>query len=91
MEKENDRGIEALSERIGLLKQATHGIRSEVDTQHSVLDRMADSMLGTQGVLGNAATKFKTVMADKDNRRMLSIVSAMVVALLFVYYIMFKR
>lgn len=40
LERENDRGIESLSERIGLLKQATSRIRDEADSQHSLLDRM---------------------------------------------------
>lgn len=40
LERENERGVDALAERIGLLKQVTHGIRSEVDSQHHVLDRM---------------------------------------------------
>lgn len=90
MERENDRGVDALSERIGLLKQATHGIRSEVESQHSILDKMADSVLGTHGMLGNASNKFKVVMADKDNRRMLSIVGGMVVVLLALYYFVIR-
>jgi hypothetical protein len=79
LERENDRGIDALSERIGLLKQvracwaerpaeagraplephtcptpwnalltqATHGIRSEVDSQHNILDRMVRRRQGS--------------------------------------------
>ncbi|GBG00474.1 hypothetical protein Rsub_13155 [Raphidocelis subcapitata] len=87
LERENDRGIDALSERIGLLKQATHGIRAEVDSQHTILDKMADSMVGTHSMLGGAANKFKVVMADKDNRRMLTVVCGMVVVLLVLYYL----
>ena len=72
LERDNDRGLDLLSERIGLLKQvrrlfpvaalcnsgawleayqqalyalqATHGIRNEADSQHSILDRMVSSM-----------------------------------------------
>jgi hypothetical protein len=33
----------------------------------------------------------RQVMADKDNRRMLSVVGGMVVVLLGVYYLLFKR
>jgi hypothetical protein len=40
LEQENDRGIDALSERIGLLKSATTNIRDEAESQHSVLDKM---------------------------------------------------
>ncbi|KAF8069627.1 BET11 [Scenedesmus sp. PABB004] len=61
LERENERNLDSLSERIGLLKQATHGIRSEVESQHHVLDRMTDAMFSTGGMLGGAADKFRVV------------------------------
>eukprot|EP00882_Tetradesmus_deserticola_P004696 GHRQ01004950.1.p2 GENE.GHRQ01004950.1~~GHRQ01004950.1.p2 ORF type:complete len:107 (+),score=34.07 GHRQ01004950.1:37-321(+) len=89
LERENDRGLDALSERIGLLKQATHGIRNEAESQHHVLDRMADTMFSTGGMLGGAADKFKVVMNNKQNRQMLTFVGGFAVALLLVYYLFF--
>eukprot|EP00775_Hariotina_reticulata_P012724 gene12724-12854_t len=90
LERENDRSLDALSERIGLLKQATHGIRSEVDSQHHVLDKMADSMFATGTVMGGAVDKFKVVMNDKQNRRMLMFIGGFAVVLLLLYYLLVK-
>lgn len=90
LERENDRGLDMLSERIGLLKQATHGIRNEVDSQHHVLDRMADSMFATGGMLSGARDKFKVVMNNKQNRQMLTFIGGFAFVLLLLYFLLFK-
>jgi len=90
LERDNDRGLDLLSERIGLLKQATHGIRNEADSQHSILDRMADGMVGTRGLLSGANEKFRQVMNDKRNRQLLTMVVGIVVLLLLLYYFVWK-
>jgi hypothetical protein len=40
LESENDRGIAALSERVGALRGITSGIHGEVESQHRLLDGM---------------------------------------------------
>lgn len=90
LERNNDRSLDALSDRIGLLKQATHGIRSEVDSQHHVLDRMTDAMLGTRGMLGGAVDKFKVVMNNKQNKQMLTFIGGFAAVLLLLYYLFIK-
>ena len=40
LEAENDRGIAALSERVGALRGITSGIHGEVESQHHLLDGM---------------------------------------------------
>jgi len=40
LEAENDRGIAALSERVGALRGITTGIHGEVESQHRLLDNM---------------------------------------------------
>lgn len=40
LEAENDRGIAALSERVGALRGITSGIHGEVESQHRLLDSM---------------------------------------------------
>eukprot|EP00878_Enallax_costatus_P002751 GHUV01002941.1.p2 GENE.GHUV01002941.1~~GHUV01002941.1.p2 ORF type:complete len:108 (+),score=30.98 GHUV01002941.1:451-774(+) len=90
LEVQNDQGIDMLSERIGLLKQATHGIRNEVESQHHVLDRMADSMFATGGMLGGARDKFKMVMNNKQNKQMLTFVGGFAFVLLLLYFLLFK-
>lgn len=39
-EEENDRGIDAIADRIGLLKKITKDIHTEAETQNRVLDRL---------------------------------------------------
>ena len=90
LERDNDRGISALSERVGLLKSATFGIRNEVEAQHSALDRMADTMLGTRGVLGGAAEKFRVVISDKGNRQTLTYVGGFALAMFLIYWLLHR-
>ena len=40
LEKDNDREIAALGDRVGLLKNVTGGIQTEVHSQHNILDNM---------------------------------------------------
>mmetsp|Transcript_34007 Transcript_34007/g.80726 ORF Transcript_34007/g.80726 Transcript_34007/m.80726 type:complete len:94 (-) Transcript_34007:402-683(-) len=40
MEKENDRSISDMGERVSMLKNITKGIHDEVQGQHSLLDNM---------------------------------------------------
>lgn len=61
LERENDRGLDTLSDRVGLLKAATMGIMTEVDSQHRVLDDIDGGMSGTRGLLGSVTDKFQTV------------------------------
>lgn len=90
LEQENDRGIEALSERTNLLRQITHGIKAEVDSQHSMLDNMADSMGSTRLGLGSAVDRFKKVMEEPQQRKMFLMVMG-VVFTLFILYLVLKR
>ena len=40
LERENDRSIDALGERVGALRAMTSGIHGEVESQHRLLDSM---------------------------------------------------
>lgn len=53
--------------------------------------KQADSMAGTRGVLGGAAAKFKTVMADRGNRRVLTTAGGIAAALLLLYVLLLRR
>eukprot|EP00191_Tetraselmis_sp_GSL018_P022780 CAMPEP_0177621514 /NCGR_PEP_ID=MMETSP0419_2-20121207/27626_1 /TAXON_ID=582737 /ORGANISM="Tetraselmis sp., Strain GSL018" /LENGTH=74 /DNA_ID=CAMNT_0019121437 /DNA_START=228 /DNA_END=448 /DNA_ORIENTATION=- len=49
MEKENDRSISDMGERVSMLKNITKGIHDEVQGQHSLLDNMGMDMTGARG------------------------------------------
>ncbi len=114
LERENDAGIAALGERVGLLRnvrspqytplplfyyithsflyyslcsyvQITSGIHGEAQTQHSVLDRMAQGMGGAALGLGASAGKFKRVMEDPQGRRTVYMALGVAVVLFLLY------
>jgi hypothetical protein len=90
LEKSNDRDIDHLGDRVGLLKSLTKTIKGEVDSHNSVLDNLANDMGGTHGSLAGAANRFKKVFDDSQNKRMLLIVVG-TVGVLFFLYVFFKR
>ena len=65
LERENDRGLDTLSERVGLLRNATMGIKNEVDSQHRLLDDIDGGMGGVRGVLGSITDKIGTVRCKR--------------------------
>ncbi|PRW20714.1 bet1-like SNARE 1-1 isoform X1 [Chlorella sorokiniana] len=69
LEAENDRGIAALSERVGTLRGITSGIHGEVESQHRLLDSMALSMGGVQLSLRATADKMSRVLSEPARRR----------------------
>lgn len=85
LERENDRGIDLLSEKIGLLKQATHVIKNEADSHHSILDRLDNNMTGVRGALGSSVEKFKSVMSDRHNRKLFVLVLGTSLVLLIIW------
>lgn len=86
LERENDKGLDALSERVSLLKAATAGIRGEVDSQDRTLDDMGGGMGGISAFLAAGTSKFKTVMSDKKNNNFMFGVIGMVVLLFLLWY-----
>ncbi|KAG1681168.1 hypothetical protein FOA52_015611 [Chlamydomonas sp. UWO 241] len=86
LERENDRGVDVLGDRVGLLKSLTQGIKNEVDSQHSVLDNMGESMFNVRGMLGGVNEKFQKVLADKSNHKTIAAVVGSAVVLFFLWY-----
>ncbi|GMH34389.1 hypothetical protein BSKO_02223 [Bryopsis sp. KO-2023] len=85
LERENDKSLEDLGAKASFLKQVTQNIREEVDTQHLLIDNMGGGMNSVQGSLGNVVGRFKTVMEDKQKRKMFIIAGGIVVAFLLLW------
>lgn len=90
LEKENDKGIDALGERVSMLRNITSNIHGEVDSQHQILDRMAQSMGGIQLGLGASVDKFKKVMNEPQGRKMVYMAGGAAL-LLFILYLWLWR
>jgi len=86
LERGNDQGLDTLSERVGLLKMATHSIRNEAESQHTILDKLGMGFASTHSVLGSASDKFKMVMSNKQNRNITLVIVASVALLLLYWY-----
>lgn len=90
LETENDSQISGLSDRVGLLKSITMGIKDEVDGQNKRLDDLQKGMGGVQLGLGASMQRIKHVFDNSQNKRM-GVYVAGTVALLFVLYLMIPR
>eukprot|EP00798_Chlamydomonas_sp_ICE-L_P007279 gene7279-395_t len=98
LERDNDKGIDSLSDRVNMLKQtslsdrvsmleqATMGIKGEVDGQHRLLDDMDGGMVNTRGFLTSINDKLSTVMSTKQGQKMGMIVGASVLLLILFWY-----
>lgn len=91
LERANDTSIAALAERVGMLKAATAGVRDEAEGQHALLDRLADGVGNARGLAGQAAQRLGAVMADREGRKQLAVLTAAATAaLLFVWYVVLR-
>lgn len=86
LEKENDRGLDALSERVSLLKTVTQNIKNEADNHLSLLDDMDKGMGNTKSSMKAMVDKFTTVFNDKQNKKMIVIVVGTVCVLILLWY-----
>ncbi|KAF5838893.1 Qc-snare protein, Bet1/mBET1 family [Dunaliella salina] len=86
LERGNDQGLDTLAERVGLLKMATHSVRNEAESQHTILDKLGMGFASTHSVLGSASDKFKVVMSNKQNRNITLVIAASVALLLLYWY-----
>lgn len=90
MEKDNDRNISDLGDRVSLLKNITKGIQDEVHTHHGILDNMGLNMSGTKGMLSGTVDRLTKVMENKSNKSMLTMVCG-IVAVFMILYFFFRK
>ncbi|KAK9813281.1 hypothetical protein WJX72_011867 [[Myrmecia] bisecta] len=86
LERENDRSIDALGERVGMFKQLTSGIHDEAESHHKLLDDMGATMSGAHVGLGTAVRRFKSVFEDPRKLKMAYIVGGIVTLTLVLYF-----
>ncbi|GAX73830.1 hypothetical protein CEUSTIGMA_g1281.t1 [Chlamydomonas eustigma] len=91
LEKDNEKGLDSLAERVGLLKAATMGIKGEVDSHHGILDNMDTGMFSARGMLGSVGEKFKLVLNGKQGRNTFLFAVVSILGLFFLWYIMHGR
>ena len=68
LERENDRNLETMGDRVSMLKNITMDIHKEADSHHRILDGMRDDMSGFQGVLTQTVQHFSKVLELKNGR-----------------------
>lgn len=68
LERENDRSLETMGDRVSMLKNITMDIHKEADSHHRILDGMRDDMSGFQGVLTQTVQHFSKVLETKNGR-----------------------
>lgn len=90
LEQDNDSQIHTLSERVGLLKNITMGIKDEVDGQNRRLDDLGKGMGGLQIGLGASMQRIKHVFDNSQNKRM-GVYIAGTVTLFLVLYLIIRR
>ncbi|KAK9838524.1 hypothetical protein WJX81_005090 [Elliptochloris bilobata] len=87
LERENNNDVDALGDRVHMLRQLTTNIHSEVNSHNRVLDNLGDSMNSVQMGIGTAAARFKRVFDTPQRRQTLYIAGAIVGAVLLLYYL----
>ena len=68
LERENDRNLETMGDRVSMLKNITMDIHKEADAHHRILDGMRDDMSVFQGVLTQTVAHFSKVLETKNGR-----------------------
>ncbi|KAF3456842.1 hypothetical protein FNV43_RR01496 [Rhamnella rubrinervis] len=86
-ERDNDKVVESLQDRVVLLKRLTGDIHEEVESHNRLLDRMGNDMDASRGIMSGTMDRFKMVFEKKSSRRMCWLVGCFVVSFLVIYYL----
>ncbi|KAK6929816.1 Sugar phosphate transporter domain [Dillenia turbinata] len=90
-ERDNDKALNGLQDRVLFLKRLTGDIHEEVENQNRFLDGMGNNMDASRGILSGTVDRFKMVMEMKSSRTMCKLVMLFVgFALIFFYLIRMK-
>ena len=88
LERENDRSLEHVSDRVSMLKNITVDIHKEADAHHRILDGMASDMQGFSGALNQTVQHFNKVLETKNGRYCCYMVTFMVFAILLFKFVL---
>ncbi|KAI5649426.1 hypothetical protein M9H77_35431 [Catharanthus roseus] len=86
-ERDNDKAIDTLHDRVNFLKRLTGDVHEEVENHNRMLDRMGNDMDASRGILSGTIDRFKMVFEKKSNRRMCKLVAYFVVSFLVLCYV----
>ncbi|KAJ7566838.1 hypothetical protein O6H91_02G120500 [Diphasiastrum complanatum] len=86
-EQENDRSLNALDDRVSILKRLTTDIHDEVGSHNRMLDQMGNGMDSARGVISGTMDKFKKVFETRSGRNMITMITSFVVLFLLLYFL----
>ncbi|KAM5553070.1 bet1-like SNARE 1-1 [Rosa sericea] len=86
-EKDNDKAVQSLQDRVVFLKRITGDIHEEVESHNRLLDRMGNDMDASRGIMSGTMDRFKMVFEKKSSRRMCVLVGYFVAFFLIIYFL----
>jgi blocked-early-in-transport protein 1 len=90
MERENDRNIDYMGDRISALKKITVDIHDEVEGQHRLLDETSDEMQRAKQALRESAAAFQNMIENARRHKYFWQISGFIVASFFILRLMFS-
>lgn len=86
-ERDNDKAVDSLQDRVIFLKKLTGDMHEEVETHNRMLDRMGNEMDSSRGIMSGTMDRFKMVFEKKSNRKVCKLVGYFVLSFFLIYYI----
>ncbi|OIT33025.1 PREDICTED: bet1-like SNARE 1-2 [Nicotiana attenuata] len=86
-ERDNDKAVDSLQDRVSFLKRLTGDIHEEVENHNRMLDRMGNEMDSSRGIMSGTMDRFKMVFEKKSNRKTCKLVGYFVLSFFLIYYI----
>lgn len=86
-ERDNDKAVDSLQDRVSFLKKLTGDIHEEVETHNRILDRMGHEMDSSRGIMSGTMDRFKMVFEKKSNQKVCKLVGYFVLSFFLIYYI----
>ncbi|XP_060180248.1 bet1-like SNARE 1-2 isoform X2 [Lycium barbarum] len=86
-ERDNDKAVDSLQDRVSFLKKLTGDIHEEVETHNRMLDRTGNEMDSSRGIMSGTMDRFKMVFEKKSNRKVCKLVGYFVLSFFLIYYI----
>ncbi|CAI9118256.1 OLC1v1019795C1 [Oldenlandia corymbosa var. corymbosa] len=85
-ERDNDKAIDSLHDRVSYLKRLTGDIHEEVESHNRILSQIGNGMDSTRGIMAGTMGRFKAVFEKKAHRRMCKLVVCFVISFLAICY-----
>lgn len=86
-ERDNDKAVESLHDRVSFLKKLTGDIHEEVETHNKMLDRMGNEMDSSRGIMSGTMDRFKVVFDKKSNQQVCRLVGYFILSFFLIYYL----